>query len=133
MVQLPAELLCLPLLLLQFAERAGQWPSQAAQVSVTMLRKPGAPTSLNLRPIRVTPVLYRMWGAARWASMVQWQATWSYPEQYGFHPGRSAADASGRTALAAALVKDAGCSVVLLDLDLAKAFDRIPRELSFGS
>ena len=86
LAQLPAELLQLPLPLFQHAERTGEWPGQAAQVSVTTLRKPGAPTPLNLRPISVTPVLCRVWGAARWASMVSWQATWSFKKSMASIP-----------------------------------------------
>ena len=126
--QLPASLLQVPLALLQIAEATGRWPLQATTVSVTLLLKPGPPTALNMRPISVTPVLYRAWGAARWPSMVKWQRTWSHDEQYGFHPGRAASDASGYTALAASLTTEADCRMVLLDLDLAKAFDRIPRD-----
>ena len=65
---LPTSLLGLPLALLQHAETTGHWPSAASTVSVTLLRKPGEPTPLNLRPISVTSVLCRAWGAVRCAS-----------------------------------------------------------------
>jgi hypothetical protein len=124
--ELPQGFLLLPLALIQHAERTGEWPAVCQRVAVSLLKKEGPASPLNHRPISVSSVLYRLWGAIRWTDLVNWQRTWLHDEQFGFHPGRSCEDAAVTVLLDADLARASGTHMAVLDLDLAKAFDRMP-------
>ena len=110
-------------------EHGAAWPVAAQQILVSLLSKKGKPSPLNMRPISVTPLLYRVWGAARWADMVLHQETWILPEQNGFRPRSGPVEASGGASLFAEEGHARGLLQMAVDLDLQKAFDHIPREL----
>ena len=115
-------------LLYQAVEQGAAWPDGSQKVLVSLLSKKGPPTATNVRPIAVTP-LYRLWAIARWELLVVFQETWAHSSQWGFRPGRGAADAA---LLSAMRVESAGAKHqdhCVIDLDLAKAFDSIPQKL----
>jgi hypothetical protein len=128
--ELPQGFLLLPLAIIQHAERTGEWPAVCQRVAVSLLKKEGPASPLNHRPISVTSVLFRLWGAIRWTDLVNWQRTWLHDEQFGFHPGRSCEDAAITVLLDADLARASGTHMAALDLDLAKAFDRMPLALT---
>lgn len=55
------------------AERRGRWPSELRHVTVALLTKEGATHEGQLRPIGLTPVLYRLYTAARGGSLNAWR------------------------------------------------------------
>ena len=107
----------------------GVWPEGTQQVSVSLLTKKGPPSPTNVRPIAVTPIFYRLWAIARWSSMVRHQESWIHDTQHGFRPGRSAAEAALCAAMRIEHADATGQPHVVVDLDLSKAFDTIPRKL----
>ena len=101
-------------------EHGAPWPVAAQQILVSLLSKKGKPSPLNMRPISVTPLLYRFWGSARWADMVSHQETWILPEQKGFRPKSGPVEASVGASLFAEEGHAQGLLQMAVDLDLQK-------------
>ena len=107
-------------------EQGAPWPAAAQQILVTLLSKKGKASPLNMRPISVTPLLYRLWGAARWSDLVRHQESWIQQSQTGFRPGKGPTDSSISPAAFTEEGHAKGLLQIAVDLDLQKAFDHIP-------
>ena len=46
-------------------EKEGQWPPPLRQTLIALIPKDGAKTELELRPIGLTPIIYRLWMCIR--------------------------------------------------------------------
>ena len=52
------------------------WPPALCWGSIPLLPKEGPPSPLNLRPLTILSVLYRIWAGIRASQLGQWQETW---------------------------------------------------------
>lgn len=131
------ELKALPMPLLEalsqvmnVVEETGNWPKALMTALVSMIPKEGGGmTSLDLRPITVTPTVYRLWACRRLADIVKWQERWIESGQHGFRPGHRGEDVLMELGVA---IEDAllgGRPLYGLALDFSKCFDRVPRKL----
>lgn len=85
-----------------------------------------------MRPITVTSMLYRLWAAVRWPDFAAWQEHWLRPSQFWFRLGKGTMDAWAPLAAQVDLATTRHLDMVVRDLDMAKAFDRIPRLTTYA-
>ena len=53
-------------------EQKGKWPRLLTQVIVALIPKDGAKTEADLRPIGLTPIIYRLWVCVRKKHITAW-------------------------------------------------------------
>ena len=58
----------------------------------SLIRKDRGVGPLDLRPISVMPLHYRIWAALRLANFMAWQETWAKETQHGYRPGHAEED-----------------------------------------
>ena len=81
--QLPDCVLALLLPMFEIIEKSGEWPELLCWAGITLIPKGEGGEPLNLRPITVTPVVYRVWAAAKMRQCIQWQELWIRRGQHG--------------------------------------------------
>ncbi len=57
---------------LNMVEEAGAWPTELAMTVIALVPKEGAMTEAELRPIGLTPVIYRLWMCIRKPHIATW-------------------------------------------------------------
>ncbi|CAE8637646.1 unnamed protein product [Polarella glacialis] len=126
---------------LMAVEDGSEWPPILTQAMVSLIPKDPETGAVEeglcelarvdkLRPIAVMSAVYRAWGSARVAGLAPWIGCWS-PEGACATEGGECADVWMQAALAvegASLGLSPACGGVV---DLAKAFDRPPRQHVF--
>ena len=112
-------------------ERYGRWPRSLCWASITLIPKGEGGEPLNLRPITVTPVIYRLWAALRVQDCMPWQEKWVHKGQHGARSKQSTTDALVRISLEleSAVLRD--CDMKGVAVDLSKAFDNVPVKITF--
>eukprot|EP00971_Amphidinium_carterae_P328721 6460740-Amphidinium_carterae.1 len=71
-------------------QHADDWPQPLQQAWVAPIPKPGQKSALNIRPIAVFGVLYRMWASCRFNSLRDWLELHLAPQQSAYRAGRGA-------------------------------------------
>ncbi|CAK0836913.1 unnamed protein product, partial [Prorocentrum cordatum] len=106
------------------AERLGCWTAACNLVLIVLLPKPDG----GLRPIGLFPTLIRIWMRARATAARAWEAARAPPSVFGC-AGRGAQRAAWVAAFAAEASAASARHRVASLLDLATAFERVPRDL----
>ena len=125
---LPEEALQQLVLVLTAAETHRKWPSTFNQVFTAVLRKGADPGAGDIRPIGVTPIVYRLWASLRFQDLQPW-AEEIYPRQLTAY--RRAIDLQKINLERAQTIEGAlieGQDLFCLPFDLQKAFDHVPHE-----
>ncbi|KAJ9442878.1 Retrovirus-related Pol polyprotein from type-1 retrotransposable element R2 [Diplonema papillatum] len=109
-------------------EKEGRWPEGLLTALVSLIPKSEDPSPTNMRPITVTSCVYRLWACRRLRDIMAWQEEWALPTQHGFRTGHRCDDALMEMAtLVEETLLDETKSLVVLALDFAKCFDRVPQ------
>ena len=114
-------------------EASGRWPRVLMLALVTLIPKgEESEDPLDLRPISVCSVSYRLWSSSRFRNVAAWMEAWIHPRQSAYRSQESAADALWTFALELehALLKGADMMAVMLDY--RKCFDLLPQEISLA-
>ena len=117
--------------LLRTVERIGKWPSALISGFTTLIPKSADPvcSPTDLRPITVLSSIYRVWARIRARQLGKhWQDGWAHDGMFGGRQGRGCEPLLFQVALDLEGASD-DTLVGGLSFDLAKAFDRVPREL----
>ena len=80
-------------------ERSAQWPTATHEIPVAALRKDTGTSPLDVRPISLAPILYKIWAKIRFTPLQCWHALWLPKALRGGAPGREAADVYYQLAL----------------------------------
>ena len=108
------------------------WPPALTWGSIPLLPKDGPPSPLNLRPLTILSVIYRIWAGIRASQLRQWQESWIHPSLHGGRAGHETLDGVFETDLHIELAQEAGTNLYLLLLDYRKFFDFIIQEIIWG-
>ena len=129
---LPEWVLELLLLVYDKIEATGVWPSQLCWAGVTLIPKGEGGRPLDLRPITVTSIIYRIWAAARMRHSLDWQETWLHKGQHGARAKHSTVDALIQISVTLEKALLDGLPLAGVAIDLSKAFDNIPVDITFA-
>ena len=100
------------------------WPPALTWGSTPLLPKGRTPHSpLNLRPLTILSVIYRIWAGVRASQLRQWQESWIHPSLHGGRAGHETLDGVFETNLHIEQAQEAGTNLYLLLLDYRKFFD----------
>eukprot|EP00665_Eupelagonemidae_sp_cell47_P009218 gene9219-8160_t len=131
-----AELKALPDVLLErladvlnWVETTATWPAALENALVSLIPKGAGGRPLDLRPISVASVVYRLWAATRCREVMRWQETWIATGQKGFRLGSTCADVFFPLALRIEKALLDGTPLVGFSADWAKCFDRYPHDV----
>ena len=135
----PAEIKRIPMKILSFLkdlfntiEATGEWPSALCTAGITLIPKGDGGAPLNLRPITVAPIVYRMWAAIRMKHSIPWQEGWITKGQHGARAKHSTVNAHARISMVTERTILEVTPIYGITFDLAKAFDDIPIQVTFG-
>ena len=112
-------------------ERTGQWPQHLCWAGITLIPKGEGGKPLDLRPITVTPICYRIWAATRMRHSNDWQDGWLHSGQHGVRARHGTADALAAISITMERALLDGKPVEGVAVDLAKAFDSVPVDITF--
>ena len=59
-------------------ERSAQWPTAMHEIPFAALRKDTGTSPLDVRPISLAPILYRIWAKIRFTPLHCWHAFWLF-------------------------------------------------------
>ena len=113
-------------------ESQGVWPDDLCWAGITLIPKGEGGMPLDLRPITVTPLVYRIWAAARTQQSMLWQEEWIHPGQHGARMKHSTSDALINISLSLEESIINGTNIQGIAVDLAKAFDNVPVGITFA-
>lgn len=112
-------------------EETGQWPQTLTRCVISLISKGKGSRPLDLRPVSVTSVVYRIWAKTFGMRVEAWQDAVLDSGQYGCRKKRSSIDALWEiTTRAEYAHRHERKSRVLMAVDLAKAFDNIPVDIA---
>ena len=104
------------------------WPSTLFEVPVAALRKGEGSSPLDIRPISLTPILYRIWARARFTQLQPWHVQWLPSQLRGGAPGRDAVDAFYDLALEAEFCAQTNRPLYLVETFCVSRFQRRKRK-----
>ena len=104
------------------------WPLALNWGSIPLLPKEGPPGPLNLRPLTILSVIYRIWAGIRASQLRDWQETWIHKSLHGGRAGHETLDGVFETNLDIAQAQLDAKELFLLLLDYKKFFDFILQE-----
>ena len=130
--RLTKRILGLLLHLFDAIEEEGRWPDELCWAGISLIPKGEGGMPLDLRPITVTPLVYRIWAAARTQQSMLWQEEWIDPGQHGARTKHSTSDALIRISLELEESIVEGTNLQGVAIDLAKAFDNVPVNITFA-
>lgn len=130
------ELAALPDLLLDqlaefynVVERTATWPHSLERAVVSLIPKGQGSRPLDLRPISVMSVIYRVWAVRRLQDLKGWQELWATSGQHAFRADHSTEDVFWVLALQVEAALLDGRHLYGLKFDFAKCFDRLPHNV----
>jgi len=106
------------------AERAGRWPDAMKQVTVALLPKDGARHEGQLRPIGLTPVIYRVYTMVRGGILKRWR------QRISAEPNRGAVELAWRARVQDELAQYHGRHRITTFLDCSKCYERVSHKES---
>ena len=106
-------------------ELHGKWPLSLQEVPVATLRKGEGNSPLDIRPISLTPILYRVWARTRFLQLQPWHMQWLPEQLRGGAPGRDSVDAFYELALEAELCAHTKRPLFGVLFDYTKCFDLV--------
>ena len=104
------------------------WPRALSWGSIPLLPKEGPPGPLNLRPLTILSVIYRIWAGIRASQLRGWQETWIHRSLHGGRAGHETLDGVFETNLDIEQAQLDAKELFLLLLDYKKLFDFILQE-----
>ena len=107
-------------------EKEGQWPPPLRQTLVALIPKDGAKTELELRPIGLTPIIYRLWMCIRKNITQDWTRNLYGPRCL------SATDLAWETRTMQELVRSKGQRAGSIFLDCSKCYERVPHTVAYA-
>ena len=81
---LPDSLLELFVGFLNLVEEVGEWPEQLLVAMVSLIPKGEGSSPLDLRPISILAVAYRVWSSTRFRVVAAWAEQWLHPRQTAY-------------------------------------------------
>ena len=129
--QLPDCVLELLLPMFVIIEKSGEWPELLCWAGITLIPKGEGGEPLNLRLIAVTPVVYRVWAAAKMRQCIQWQELWIRRGQHGARAKHSTMNDLIHLSLVFEEAALEGKPMNGVAIDLTKAFDNVPIDIVF--
>ena len=130
--KLPDRILEMILIIFDVVEDKGVWPSQLTWAGVTLIPKGEGGEPLSMRPITVSPIFYRIWAAIRMRHSMKWQEKWINAGQHGSRAKHSTLDALARISAEFEIAMLNGEDLTGMAVDLSKAFDNIPVDVTFA-
>ena len=130
--KLPGRILEQLLLMFDVVEDTGRWPAALCWASVSLIPKGEGGHPLELRPITITPLVYRLWAAVRMKHSHDWQERWVHQGQHGSRKNHGTLNVLAEIAIAFEQAWLDGEDFGGLAVDLAKAFDAIPVDITFA-
>ena len=129
----------LPDVILQFLidvyekiEETGTWPTSLCTAGISLIPKEGeGGAPLDQRPITVSAIVYRVWAAVRMRDSIPWQEAWMRTGQHGARAHHSTVDALMRVSLFFEQSILDGTDAFGVAVDLSKAFDNVPVNITF--
>ena len=91
--RLPDEILELLCCFYDLIESVGEWPNDLTHAAVSLIPKNEGYDPMNMRPISVLPIAYRIWAAVRCKHCTLWQESWITQGQHGCRRGHGTSDA----------------------------------------
>ena len=90
--KLPEPILDMLACFFNMVKSTGCWPLSLQRALVSLIPKGQGCQPLDLRPISVMSVIYRLWAVRRLSDLLAWQEGWASKVQHGFRPGHCPAD-----------------------------------------
>ena len=119
--------------LFTIVEDTGEWPEVILSALGSLIPKaPGKTKALELSPVTLMSLLYRLWGAARIEELMAWQLEWIPDGLRGFRKDAGTADINVELALKIEAAVATGETLVGVSFDYSKCFDPIPWSILFG-
>ena len=124
--RLPDDILELLCCFYELVESVGVWPFDLTRAAVSLIPKNEGYDPMNMRPISVLPIAYRIWAAVQCKYCTEWQESWITQGQHGCRRGHGTSDALLRLAGELECPFLEGVPIYGVLLDFAKAFDNVP-------
>ena len=115
----------------QKTEDVGVRPQELCSEGITLIPKGESGVPLDQRSITITSVVYRIWAAVRMRDSVDWQEAWMRKGQHGARAHHSTVDALMRVSLFFEEAIQNKSPANGIAVDLSKAFDNIPIQITF--
>ena len=135
----PAEMKLIPNPILNFLvtiynkiEDLGKWPTELCSAGVSLIPKGEGRAPLDQRPITLSAIVYRIWAAIRMRDSIPWQEQWMRKGQHGARAKHSTVDALMRVSLFFEESLQEDKNAYGIAVDLSKAFDNVPTDLTFA-
>ena len=129
---IPPEILQLLLPFYDAIEATGVWPAALCWAGITLIPKEHSGDPMDLRPISVMPVIYRLWASARMRCCLPWQEKWIHASQHGSRARHGVSDALASLMLQFESADVYNLNLIGVTVDYAKAFDSIPIDITFA-
>ena len=107
-------------------EEEGHWPPPLRQTLVALILKDGTKTELELRPIGLTPIIYRLWMCIRKNLTQDWTRKLYGPRCL------SATDLAWETRTMQELTRSKGQRTGSVFLDCSKCYERVPHAVAYA-
>ena len=118
--------------LLNQIELTGVWPTQLAEIPVAALKKPSGSTPMDVRPISLASLIYRIWARVRWKHFSEWYQSWLPEQLKGGVARREATDASFELMMEVERCHHSKLPLFGVLYDYRKCFDMVPWSIESG-
>ena len=113
-------------------ETLEKWPTVLCEVPIATLRKGEGCSPLDVRPISLTPILYRVWARTRFLQLQAWRMQWLPVQLKGGVPGKESIDAYLEVALDAEFCVSSNRPLFGIFYDYCKCFDNVAWPIERG-
>ena len=113
-------------------EATGTWPEQLLEIPVAALKKPTGNTAMDIRPISLASILYRIWAKIRWQDLQPWYHAWIPSQLKGGIKNREAIDGYYELMLQVESCLHGKHSLFGILYDYTKCFDNVPWTIEEG-
>ena len=130
--QIPDSILDFLVTMYNKIEDLGSWPQELCQAGISLIPKGEGGAPLDQRPITISAIAYRVWAAIRMRDSIPWQEKWMKKGQHGARAKHSTINALMRVSLFFEQSIQAKTQAFGVAIDLSKAFDNIPIDITFA-